>query len=86
MASYKIIDGIVYQQVDTTEIREKINAVKAKIKPFADGIAESERCISAYQEQIIGYKQQIANIIATENLDPEIVKMVDPESASTLNF
>lgn len=86
MNQYKIIDGIVYKVVDSEEIKNKLVATCEKVKPYLDGITESQKCIKAYQEQIEGYRQQISNIVNSESIDPEVAKMIDPERASMLGF
>ena len=86
MEQYKIIDGVVYKVIDTTEIKSKMVTLSEKIKPYRDGISESEKCIKAYQDQIESYKKQINLLVQTSAIDPEIMKLVDPSQAHALGF
>lgn len=77
--SYKLIDGVLYQAVDTIEIQAKLNEVVEAVKPYKTGI---EQC----EAQIKEYNAQISVIIANSGIDKEVAKVVDPEKASFLGF
>lgn len=86
MSQFKLIDGVVYKAVETTEVKNQIDNLYLKAKPYIDGITESKRCIHQYEDQIAGYEAQLSQLMAIENIDPEIARMVDPEKAALLGF
>lgn len=77
--SYKVIDGVLYQEVDTTEIKERLETVVESVTPYKTGI---EQC----REQIKKYEEQISTIIANSGLEKEVVRAIDPEKASFLGW
>lgn len=77
--SYKLIDGVLYQTVDTAGVREQVDAVIAQVQPYKDGIKQCER-------QIAQYHDQIARIISGSGIDAEIVRALAPEKADFLGL
>lgn len=79
MASYKVIDGILYQSVDTKEIQAKLDNLVAEVKPYKTGIDECNAQIKAYE-------QQISLMVTNSGIDKEMAKIIDPEKSSFLGF
>lgn len=77
--SYKVIDGVLYNAVDTTEIKKKIADTVEKVKPYKVGIEGLKR-------QEANYENQISAIIANADLDADIVRAIDPENAVYLGL
>lgn len=76
---YKLIDGILYQAIDTAPVKAKLNSVIEQVRPYKEGIKQCE-------DQIEEYKKQIATIIETSGLNKEIAKAIDPEKADFLGL
>jgi FtsZ-binding cell division protein ZapB len=83
---YKIIDGVLYQQVDTSDIKEKINSVVRDVKPYQQAIEQVDNKIESLNRQRIEYKAQIDKIVAQAGLDADLVKQLDPDNAFVLGF
>jgi FtsZ-binding cell division protein ZapB len=83
---YKIIDGVLYQQVDTSDIKEKINSVVRDVKPYQQAIEQVDNKIESLNRQRIEYKAQIDKIVAQAGLDADLVKQLDPDNALVLGF
>ena len=82
----KIIDGVLYQQVDTSDIKEKINSVVRDVKPYQQAIEQVDNKIESLNRQRIEYKAQIDKIVAQAGLDADLVKQLDPDNALVLGF
>ena len=83
---YKIIDGVLYQQVDTSDIKEKINSVVRDVKPYQQAIEQVDNKIESLNRQRIEYRAQIDKIVAQAGLDADLVKQLDPDNALVLGF
>lgn len=83
---YKIIDGVLYQQVDTSDIKEKINSVVRDVKPYQQAIEQVDNKIESLNRQRIEYKAQIDKIVAQAGLDADLVRQLDPDNALVLGF
>lgn len=79
MAQYKVIDGVLYQSVDTTTIKDRLNSVMEQVRPYKDGIQQCEN-------QIREYKDQITTIVQASGLNCEVVKIIAPEKADFLGL
>lgn len=79
MAQYKVIDGVLYQSVDTTAIKDRLNSVVEQVRPYKDGIQQCEN-------QIREYKEQITAIVQASGLNHEVVKAIAPEKADFLGL
>lgn len=79
MAQYKVIDGVLYQSVDTAAIRDRMNSVMEQVRPYKDGIQQCEN-------QIREYKEQITTIVQSSGLNREVVRALDPEKADFLGL
>lgn len=86
MAKYKVIDGVLYAEVSSSEIQQKLNTAVERVRPYKEGIAQCEQQISAYENQIKEYKSQISSIIAESGIDREAAALVDPEKTSFLGL
>lgn len=76
---YRIIDGVLYQAVDTAVLKDRLNSVVEQIRPYKEGIQQCEA-------QIAEYKEQIASIVANSGLDKEAARALDPEKADFLGL
>lgn len=76
---YKLIDGKLYRELDTTDIQNRLQQVLAEVKPYKDGIQQCEA-------QIAEYEAQISTIIANSGIDKEIIRVIDPEKADFLGI
>lgn len=83
---YKIIDGVLYQQVDTSDIKEKINSVVRDVKPYQQAIEQVDNKIESLNRQRTEYEAQINKIVAQAGLDAALVKQLDPDNALVLGF
>lgn len=76
---YKVIDGVLYQSVDVSGFRDKLNTLVEQVRPYKEGI---QQC----RKQIEEYEIQITRIVQGSGLDKEIAKALDPEKASFLGM
>lgn len=76
---YKMIDGVLYQAIDTESFQGKLNSVVEQVRPYKEGIYQCER-------QIREYQNQISSIVGNSGLDREIARAIDPTKADFLGL
>lgn len=76
---YKLIDGVLYQSIDTTGFQDLLNRTVEQVRPYKDGIYQCER-------QIEEYRQQITAIVTNSGLDREVARAIDPTKADFLGL
>lgn len=76
---YKLIDGVLYQAIDTEGYKGKLDSLVEQIRPYKDGIVQCEN-------QIQEYRQQMSHIIANSGLSREIARAIDPIKADFLGL
>lgn len=76
---YKIIDGVLYAEVDSAGILNKANSVVESVRAYKEGIAQC-------QAQIKEYERQISAIVNESGIDKEAIRILDPEKASFLGL
>lgn len=84
--AYKIIEGKLYAEVDSTDIQQKLNTAVEKVRPYKEGITQCKQQISAYENQIKEYESQISLIVSDIGIDKEAASLVDPEKTSFLGL
>ena len=76
---YKMIDGRLYQCIDTAGFQDLLNRTVEQVRPYKDGIIQCER-------QIEEYRQQISAIVANSGLDREVARAIDPVKSDFLGL
>lgn len=76
---YKLIDGVLYQAIDTDGFKDKLNATVEQIRPYKDGIAQCKR-------QLAEYEEQIKYIVNSSGLDRDVARALDPSKADFLGL
>lgn len=84
--NYKVIDGVLYVEVDSSTIQQKLNVTVEKVRPYKEGISQCRQQISAYENQIKEYESQISSIVSESGIDKEAAALVDPEKTSFLGL
>lgn len=83
---YKVIDGIVYQQVDVSDMKAAIDKAVSAARPYVDGIKTCNEKINAFERQIDSYEEQIQQIVINSKLDIALVRLIAPDKAAYLNI
>lgn len=83
---YRIIDGVLYQSVDTSEITQKLDSLVERVRPYKEGIQQCESKIAEYQNQADEYQRQIVKLVQESGIDQEVARAVDPDKASFLGL
>lgn len=86
MANYRIIDGVLYQSIDTSEVTQKLDSLAEKVRPYKEGIQQCELKISEYQKQADEYQRQIAKFVEESGIDQDVARAIDPDKASFLGL
>lgn len=77
--AYKMIDGVLYQSIDTQGFQDKLNNVVEQVRPYKDGIYQCKK-------QIEEYEAQIHHIVSNSGLDRDVARAIDPTKADFLGL
>lgn len=86
MDKYRFVDGVLYKAVDTAEVKTKIAVAVREVRPYQQAQRDLDVKIESLKKQRAEYDAQVEKIIAQAGLDADLVRQLDPESATLLGF